>query len=125
RAAADLRRFPLRPRRGRRQDLIRVDVHRRDEFLADLAQDVRTGLSTLPKELPPKYFYDDRGSRLFEDITTLPEYYPTRAEQEILDRVGVEIIETVEPEELVELGPGSARKTHALLGPMIAGGHGS
>jgi L-histidine N-alpha-methyltransferase len=105
--------------------MIRLEVHRRDEFLADLAQDVRTGLSTLPKELPPKYFYDERGSRLFEDITTLPEYYPTRAEQEILDRVGVEIVETVEPEELVELGPGSARKTHALLGPMIAGGHGS
>jgi L-histidine N-alpha-methyltransferase len=104
--------------------MVRVDVHRRDEFLADLAQDVRTGLSTLPKELPPKYFYDERGSRLFEDITSLPEYYPTRAEQEILDRVGAELIETVRPEELVELGPGSARKTHALLGPMVTGGHG-
>jgi L-histidine Nalpha-methyltransferase len=103
---------------------IRVDVHRRDEFLADLAEDVRAGLSTQPKELPPKYFYDERGSRLFEDITSLPEYYPTRAEQEILDRVGSEIVATVEPQELLELGPGSARKTHALLGPMIAAGHG-
>lgn len=105
--------------------MIRLEVHRRDEFLAGLAQDVRTGLSALPKELPPKYFYDERGSRLFEDITSLPEYYPTRAEQEILDSVGAEIVEAIEPEELVELGPGSARKTHALLGPMIAGGHGS
>lgn len=103
---------------------VRVDVHRRDEFLADLAEDVRTGLSTQPKELPPKYFYDERGSRLFEDITSLPEYYPTRAEQEILDRVGAEMIATVKPQELVELGPGSARKTHALLHPMITGGHG-
>jgi L-histidine Nalpha-methyltransferase len=103
---------------------IRVDVHRRDDFLADLAHDVRTGLSTLPKELPPKYFYDERGSRLFEDITSLPEYYPTRAEQEILDRVGAEIVETAKPQELLELGPGSARKTHALLGPMVDGGHG-
>jgi L-histidine N-alpha-methyltransferase len=108
----------------RRVQKIRVDVHRRDEFLAELADDVRAGLSTRPKELPPKYFYDERGSRLFEDITSLPEYYPTRAEQEILDRVGAEIIDTVRPEELVELGPGSARKTHALLGPMAAGGHG-
>ena len=108
----------------RHVDKIRVDVHRRDEFLADLAKDVRTGLSTLPKELPPKYFYDERGSRLFEDITSLPEYYPTRAEQEILDRVGAEVVETVRPQELVELGPGSARKTHALLDPMVDGGHG-
>jgi L-histidine Nalpha-methyltransferase len=107
-----------------RADNIRVDVHRRDEFLADLAQDVRAGLSTVPKELPPKYFYDERGSRLFEDITSLPEYYPTRAEQEILDRVGSEIVAMVRPEELVELGPGSARKTHALLGAMVTGGHG-
>jgi L-histidine N-alpha-methyltransferase len=97
----------------------------RDEFLAELAEDVRTGLSAHPKELPPKYFYDERGSRLFEEITALPEYYPTRAEQEILDGVGAEIVDLVEPEELVELGPGSAQKTDALLGPMIASGHGS
>ena len=91
---------------------VRVDVHRRDEFLADLAEDVRTGLSTLPKDLPPKYFYDGRGLRLFEDITSLPEYYPTRVELEILDRVGAELIETVRPEELVELARGPpARRT--------------
>lgn len=105
-------------------DKVRVDVHRRDEFLAELARDVRAGLSTQPKELPPKYFYDERGSRLFEDITSLPEYYPTRAEQEILDRVGAEVVAMVRPEELVELGPGAARKAHALLAPMVAGGHG-
>jgi L-histidine N-alpha-methyltransferase len=104
---------------------VRVDVLERDEFLSELAQDVRAGLSNLPKELPPKYFYDERGSRLFEDITALPEYYPARAEQEILDRVGAEIVDLVEPQELVELGPGSARKTEGLLGPMIAAGHGS
>jgi L-histidine N-alpha-methyltransferase len=103
---------------------VRLDIHRRDEFLADLAEDVRTGLSTTPKELPPKYFYDERGSRLFEDITSLPEYYPTRAEQEILDRTGAEIIAMVRPQELMELGPGAARKTHALLRPMVHDGHG-
>jgi L-histidine N-alpha-methyltransferase len=103
---------------------VRVDVHERDGFLEELARDVRVGLSKRPKELPPKYFYDDRGSALFEAITGLPEYYPSRAEQEILDRAGAEIVSAVQPAELVELGPGSARKTHALLDPMITGGFG-
>jgi L-histidine N-alpha-methyltransferase len=103
---------------------VRVDVHLRDGALASLADDVRSGLSSKPKEIPPKYFYDSRGSHLFEQITQLPEYYPTRVEQQILDRIGREIVETVEPEELVELGPGSARKTDALLNPMVEAGAG-
>jgi L-histidine Nalpha-methyltransferase len=106
----------------RRTGSVRVDVQARDGFLAGLADDVREGLSSNPKQLPAKYFYDDRGSRLFERITELPEYYPTRAEQEILDRVGGDIIEEAGPDELVELGPGSARKTHALLDPLVAAG---
>jgi L-histidine N-alpha-methyltransferase len=101
---------------------VRIDVHLRDGALATLPDDVRNGLSRRPKELPPKYFYDERGSRLFDQITRLPEYYPTRAEQEILDRVASEIVAETKPEELVELGPGSARKTHALLDPIIANG---
>lgn len=101
---------------------VRIDVHLRDGSLASLADDVRAGLSARPKQLSPKYFYDERGSRLFEQITRLPEYYPTRAEQEILDQIGDEIVARVDPEELVELGPGSARKTNALLDPMVASG---
>jgi L-histidine N-alpha-methyltransferase len=101
---------------------VRIDVYLRDGALATLADDVREGLSATPKSLPPKYFYDSRGSELFDRITELPEYYPTRAEQSILDAVGVEIVQAVQPEELVELGPGSARKTNALLDPMYESG---
>ena len=55
------------------------------------------GLASTPKTLPPKYFYDARGSELFEQITELPEYYPTRAEQSVLDEVAAEIVADVEP----------------------------
>jgi L-histidine N-alpha-methyltransferase len=104
---------------------VRIDVHLRDGALASLADDVRNGLSRQPREIPPKYFYDARGSELFERITELPEYYPTQVEQEILDAVGAEIVESVRPAEIVELGPGSARKTTALLDPMVRMGLGS
>jgi L-histidine Nalpha-methyltransferase len=104
---------------------VRIDVHLQDGSPESLADDVRAGLTATPKTLPPKYFYDERGSRLFEQITRLPEYYPSRAEQEILDRVGEEIVATVEPEELVELGPGTARKTTSLLDPMVHAASGS
>jgi L-histidine N-alpha-methyltransferase len=103
-------------------DHVRIDVHLADGALASLPDDVRRGLAASPKSLPPKYFYDARGSELFEQITELPEYYPTRAEQSVLDEVAAEIVAAVAPGELVELGPGSARKTHALLDPMIAAG---
>ncbi|TMD02643.1 MAG: L-histidine N(alpha)-methyltransferase, partial [Chloroflexi bacterium] len=62
---------------------MRIDVYLHEGALATLAEDVQTGLTSTPKTLPPKYFYDSRGSELFERITELPEYYPTRAEQEI------------------------------------------
>ena len=101
---------------------VRIDVYLRDGALATLADDVRAGLSATQKALPPKYFYDSRGSELFERITELPEYYPTRAEQSILDEVGAQVVDLVQPAELVELGPGSARKTGALLEPMREGG---
>src|SRR4051794_12522337 len=103
-------------------DQVQIDVHLRDGALASLPTDVREGLGSEQKTLPPKYFYDARGSELFERITELPEYYPTRAEQAVLDRVAASIVAELEPEELVELGPGSARKTHALLDPMVARG---
>jgi dimethylhistidine N-methyltransferase len=78
--------------------------------------DVRRGLRALPKRLPPKSFYDELGSSLFEAITHLPEYYLTRAESELLAAYSGEIIETVgAPVEFLELGSGSATKTRHLI----------
>jgi L-histidine Nalpha-methyltransferase len=87
-----------------------------------LAEDVREGLAKPLKELPPKYFYDERGSALFDRITTLPEYYPTRCEREILNRNAPAIVERSGAEELVELGSGTASKTRALLYAMAGQG---
>src|SRR5512143_211932 len=87
---------------------------RRRAMLAD----VREGLSRRPRELPPKYFYDERGSRLFEEITRLPEYYLTRAEREILVAQAARIVELTNARTLVELGAGSAAKTRILLAAM-------
>ena len=84
-----------------------------------LARDVRVGLTMEPKELPPKYFYDERGSWLFERITELDEYYPTRTERAILRDRGEEIVAAAgDPSTLVELGSGSAAKTRHLLDAM-------
>ncbi|MDP9136211.1 MAG: L-histidine N(alpha)-methyltransferase [Actinomycetota bacterium] len=87
-----------------------------------LADEVRDGLSRSLKELPPKYFYDERGSQLFDTITTLPEYYPTRCEREILNRRAPEIVAETGAGELVELGSGTASKTRALLYAMAGAG---
>ena len=76
------------------------------------------GLSAPFKELPPKYFYDERGSQLFEQITELPEYYPTRAERAILDARAREIVEVAGTSTLIELGSGSAAKTRCLFDAM-------
>jgi len=80
-----------------------------------LAEDVRKGLTKEPKELPPKYFYDARGSKLFEEICELPEYYPTRTERSILTRIADPIVEECQPRTLIEFGPGNANKTRLLL----------
>ncbi|MGV9277392.1 L-histidine N(alpha)-methyltransferase [Streptomyces griseosporeus] len=86
-----------------------------DATEAALRADVLHGLTATPKTLPPKWFYDARGSDLFEQITELPEYYPTRAEREILiDRAG-EIAAAADARTLVELGSGSSEKTRHLL----------
>jgi L-histidine N-alpha-methyltransferase len=89
------------------------DANERRRLL--MLADVRDGLSRTPRELSPKYFYDDRGSRLFEEITQLPEYYLTRAEREILLARAGEIAYATRPRTLVELGAGSASKTRILL----------
>jgi L-histidine Nalpha-methyltransferase len=81
----------------------------------DDGRDVVQGLSQPQKTLPCRYLYNDRGSELFEQITDLPEYYPTRTEQAILERYALEIAQFTGTCELVELGSGSSRKTRLLL----------
>jgi len=84
----------------------------------DLARDVRAGLTASPKALPPKYLYDARGSRLFEAITRLPEYYQTRTEKAILERCAAGVVADLRPRALIEFGSGSASKTRVLLDAM-------
>ena len=87
-----------------------------------MVRDVREGLTKSPKELSPKYFYDERGSELFEEITELPEYYLTRAERSLLEQRIAGIIAAVRPCSLVELGAGSATKTRLIIDAMRASG---
>lgn len=84
-----------------------------------MLHDVSEGLSAHPRQLPSKYFYDERGSQLFDEITRLPEYYPTRAERALLQQCGAEIIDIARPATLVELGAGSSDKTRLLLDDML------
>ena len=87
-----------------------------DGFLAEaLRADARAGLSAVPKVLPPKWFYDERGSELFEKITRLDEYYPTRVERSILRAAAGQIAAATRARTLVELGAGAADKTRLLL----------
>lgn len=89
----------------------------------DDGQDVVKGLQQQPKSLPPRYFYDDRGSELFEQICAQPEYYPTRTEDQILASIAPDIARLTGPCELVELGSGSSTKTRQLLNAYQALGH--
>ncbi|RAG86578.1 hypothetical protein DN069_05845 [Streptacidiphilus pinicola] len=93
-----------------------------DHLAKALRADVASGLTAEPKTLPPKWFYDARGSELFEQITRLPEYYPTRAEQEILTRRAPEIAALTRAGTLFELGSGSSTKTRLLLDALTAAG---
>ena len=99
----------------------RVQAHP-DSYLEELRADVRAGLTASPKTLPPKYFYDERGSELFDEITRLPEYYPTRAETEILRQRAEEIAGLSGCESLVELGSGTSAKTGLLLRALTDSG---
>lgn len=89
-----------------------------DDLDKALRRDVAEGLTAVPKRLPPKWFYDERGSALFEDITGLPEYYPTRAERAILEERSDEIARAAGTGALIELGSGSGVKTRLLLDAM-------
>jgi L-histidine Nalpha-methyltransferase len=89
-----------------------------DHLGRSLRADVRAGLTASPKTLPPKWFYDKLGSELFERITDLPEYYPTRAEREVLELFAAEMAAASPAETLIELGSGSSRKTPLLLNAL-------
>ena len=88
------------------------------DLRAALCRDARVGLSARPKWMPPVWFYDERGSALYEEITRLPEYYPFRTERELLRRVAGEIAEAAGADVLVELGSGTSEKTRVLLDAM-------
>ncbi len=94
---------------------IRIDVHLAQGSERRLAEDVLDGLTKPFKEIPPKHFYDSRGSELFDAICELPEYYPTRTETAILDAAAEPIAAATGARELVELGSGSTAKARRLL----------
>jgi len=101
----------------------RVDVHLTPEDLRlALHADAERGLRSEPKDIPPKWFYDDRGSQLFDDITRLPEYYPTRCERAILRARAGEIARITRADTLVELGSGTSDKTRILLDALCDAG---
>jgi L-histidine N-alpha-methyltransferase len=100
---------------------VAVDVRLRPADLqAALRRDARAGLSATPKSMPPVWFYDDRGCELYEAITRTPEYYPFRAERELLTRSAGEIAAAAGATVLVELGSGNSEKTRLLLDAMAA-----
>jgi L-histidine N-alpha-methyltransferase len=101
----------------------KVEVHLEDSNgLARMAEEILHGLTRTPKRLPSKYFYDDAGSALFEQITNLPEYYLTRAEQSLLEDRAADIARVTQPKEIVELGAGSAKKTRLLIDAGLSTG---
>ena len=97
-------------------------IERGEDFTARMLTEVREGLSRAQKELPPKYFYDTRGSQLFEEITRLPEYYLTRAERSILDEWMPALVRRLRPATLAELGAGNGEKGRVILDAMQATG---
>jgi L-histidine N-alpha-methyltransferase len=98
----------------------RIDRYLDVDHRSELAKDVRDGLLLEQKELPPKYFYDDVGSRLFDAICDTPEYYPTRTEYALLERISDEVVARTSPSHLVELGSGASRKTRLLLDALTS-----
>jgi L-histidine N-alpha-methyltransferase len=92
------------------------------DIRAALEHDVRRGLAGAPRELPPKWFYDDHGCDLFDQITRLPEYYPTETERSILHRHSDALVRTGGADTLVELGSGTSDKTRTLLDAFAAAG---
>jgi L-histidine N-alpha-methyltransferase len=111
-----------RPRTSRAEapDGVVHRIRTEREDLELMAREVREGLARPLPELPCKFFYDERGSELFEEITRLPEYYQTRTETAVLEEHAAALVETVSPRELVELGSGAGRKIRLFLDAMRA-----
>ncbi len=101
-----------------RERRIRVDVHLQPGGDTEAREALRDALEERPRRIPSRFFYDDKGSELFEQITELPEYYPTRTEAKILRAVADDVAARSQAGELVELGSGSATKTRILLDAM-------
>ncbi|MEV8630853.1 L-histidine N(alpha)-methyltransferase [Streptosporangium sp. NPDC051023] len=105
------------------QSAVRLTNHLSHDYLRQaLEHDVRSGLASTPKWLPPKWFYDAVGSELFSQITRLPEYYPTRRELDILRRHSADIARDSGADTLVELGSGTSEKTVLLLDALAVAG---
>ena len=103
---------------------LQIDVYlTAEDRMRALREDVLTGLTSTPKELPPKWFYDERGSALFEEITRLPEYYLTGRERLILAEHADDVATLTAANTLVEPGSGSSEKTRLLLDAMVRAGH--
>ena len=109
---------------GASSTMLQVDVYLTPEDrLEAMREDVRVGLTSTPKELPPKWFYDERGSELFEEITRLPEYYLTDRERVILAEHAGDVALLTAANTLVEPGSGSSEKTRLLLDAMVEAGY--
>lgn len=98
------------------------DRSRQADYRSELAHDVRVGFARRPKELSPKYFYDEQGSKLFEKITTLPEYYQTRTERSMLESLAPRLADDFEFSEMIEFGSGNSEKTRVLLDRLSTDG---
>jgi L-histidine Nalpha-methyltransferase len=104
-------------------DLLSVEVYLTpDHMAATLAHDVRTGLGGHPRWIPAKWLYDQRGCELFQAITELPEYYPTRAERAVLAAHADDIADLAPATTLIELGSGTSEKTRLLIAALLGGG---
>ncbi len=100
---------------------LRVKTSLKDSSVQQFETDVFYGLTSKPKRLSPKYFYDEEGSKLFEEICDLPEYYPTRTEHSIIEARTPDIAELAGPEAvLIEFGSGSSTKTRAIIEAFLA-----
>ncbi len=101
----------------------RIDIHTDEQAQRQrLLEDARRGLTARQKSLPAKYFYDRGGSLLFEQITELPEYYPTRTEATLLEEILPGLIGEFLPDDIVEIGAGTSEKTRRVLDAVTAGG---
>jgi len=102
---------------------LKIDIHLDEaDLFENMKREIRLGLQSTPKSIPPKFFYDKTGSLLFEQITEQPEYYQTRTERKLLERIAPEIERKYDFHELLELGSGSSAKTRVLLDEMSSAG---